>query len=478
MSTWLILLAVVYVSLLIFLSLLSKKKTRTAKDFIFAGSDIGIVLGFLTFAATLFSTFTLMGMPDFFREHGVGAWIFLAVSDGAMVFLIIWFGFHLRQKVAEKGFNGISGLLNTCFGNKWAGYVYFFGAFIFLIPYVAIQIRGVAIFLNATFPDVLPVWTWAFIIVTIMLIYSEVGGLKAIMYADTMQGLILITVVWIIALNCIGHFGSLGNMMEAVEKTNDKLLSVPGPKGLFNFQFLLASLLAILFLPVTQPQLTTRMVVMRDLKATHRMAIGVGVFANLIIFPTVVLGFYGAVKYPDLKTAEFISHVLLFDQSGIVAAAAIIGLIAAALSTSDSQIFALGTELRSLLKGGERIVMRRTKIAMVLFGLASLIFSVLSSDQLVLLARVSFAGTSLMAPMIFSAVLLKDPPGKVIPLMTFLGLLLFILSLLGWFPETVLKIRLDLFLLIVLFFIAIFVKLVNQLIKSNLEPMMHSGKNM
>lgn len=450
MSTWLIIISIIYVSLLILLSLRLRRKTKTTQDFIFAGSNVGMILGFLTFAATLFSTFTLMGMPDFFRLNGVGAWIFLAVSDGAMVFLIVWFGFHLRQKVAQKGFNGISGLLNVCYGNRWAGYVYFFGAFIFLIPYVAIQIRGVAIFLDATFPDILPVWVWASIIIVTLLVYSELGGLKAIMYADSMQGIILLTVVWIIALNCIRFFGSIPEMFRQVEELNRELLSVPGPTGLFNFQFLLASLLAILLLPVTQPQLTTRLVVMKNLRATHRMAVGVGVFANLIIFPTLILGFYGAVRYPDKSTADFISQVLLFDQPGIIAALAIIGLLAAALSTSDSQIFALGTELRSLMKGDERIVLSRTRIAMVIFGLAALVFSILSSDELVLLARISFAGTSLMAPMIFIAIFLQHPPGKAIPFITFAGLIVFVLSQLEWIPGTVMNIRMDLFLLILL----------------------------
>lgn len=450
MSTWLIIISVLYLSILVLLALRSRKKAKTTHDFIFAGSNIGVVLGFLTFAATLFSTFTLMGMPDFFRLNGAGAWIFLAVSDGAMVFLIVWFGFHLREKVSRKGFNGISALLNTSYGNRVAGYVYFFGAFIFLIPYVAIQIRGVAIFLNATFPDVLPVWAWASIIVVTLLIYSELGGLKAIMYADSMQGIILLTVVWIIALNCIRFFGSITEMFRQVEEVNRELLSVPGPNGLFNFQFLLASLLAILLLPVTQPQLTTRLVVMKNLKSTHRMAVGVGVFANLIIFPTLILGFYGAVRYPDKSTADFISQVLLFDQPGIIAAAAIIGLLAAALSTSDSQIFALGTELRSLMSGDERIVLNRTRIAMVLFGIAALVFSVLSSDELVLLARISFAGTALMAPMIFAAIFLQYPRGKAIPIITLAGMIIFVLSQLEWIPGTVLNIRMDLFLLILL----------------------------
>ncbi|UCG27844.1 MAG: hypothetical protein JSV24_00365 [Bacteroidales bacterium] len=450
MRSWIFILAVSYLVLLVLLSLNSRRRNQTADDFIFAGSNIGIFLGLLTFAATLFSTFTLLGMPDFFRMHGIGAWIFLAVSDGAMVFLIVWFGYHLRKRVLKKGFRGMAGLLNESYRTSFAGYTYFAGVFLFLIPYVAIQIRGVAIFLNASFPEVFPVWGWALLIVITMLIYSEVGGLRAIMYADTLQGLILLVVVWVIAFNCISYFGGVKTMFVSVESVDPGLLSVPGPENLFNIQFLLASFLAILLLPVTQPQLTTRLVVMSNLRAMHRMAVGVGFFAIMIILPTAAIGLYGAVRYPEETTAVFLSQVLLFDQPGIVAAAAIIGLIAAALSTSDSQIFALGSELRSLLPLREKNTLLKTRIGMIVFGFASFVFSILSSDQLVLLARVSFAGTSLLAPMIFAAIFLKKSPGIEIVIATLTGLLLFIATLFNIIPSEIGTIRMDLLLLIFL----------------------------
>lgn len=456
MIKWVIGLGIVYIIILISLSLASRRKNKSSDDFILAGSNIGTVLGFMSFAATLFSTFTLMGMPDFFRMHGIGAWIFLAFSDAAMVFLIVWFGFTLRKKAASKGFRGMAGLLTKCYETPWASYIYFFGIFVFLIPYVAIQIRGVAIFLNAILPLTLPPWGWASIIVVLMLIYSELGGLKAIMYADVMQGLLLLTVVWIIAGNCVRYFGGVDEMFNTIEQTNVALLSTPGPKGLFNFQFLIASFLAILLIPVTQPQLSTRLVILRSTKTLHRMAVAVGVFAILVILPTIPIGLYGAHKYTGASAAEFISNVLIFDQAGFIAAATVIGLIAAALSTSDSQIFALGSELRSMLKGSDRSQMIRTRGAMIFFAVAALIFSVLSSDQLVLLARVSFAGTSLLAPMIFYAVVSNKKPGKSIIFFTCGGLIIFILSLLKVIPGTVFNVRMDLFLLVSLGIIALF----------------------
>ena len=374
-----------------------------------------------------------MGMPDFFRVHGVGAWIFLGFSDALMVFFILWFGYALRKRAVEVGYQGVAGFVQSCFQNKWAGYLVFASSFLFLIPYVAIQIRGISIFLNASFPDLLPYWGWSALLVTIMLVYSEIGGLKAIMYSDAIQGVILLVVIWIIGVTCLTMAGGVEAGTQAVMESNQALLSLPGPKGLFTSVFLIASTIAIVMIPVSQPQFTTRLVVMKNLKSVHKMAYAVGIFAILVILPTAFIGLYGAVKYPDSTTADFLSSALLFDQANPVAALAVVGLFAACLSTTNAQIFALGTELRSLLNGEDQQNMRITKLGILIFSLIVLVFSSLISDDLVLLARVSFAGTSMIAPVVLSAVIFKNSPKSILILST-LALGYFVLSLLGWVP--------------------------------------------
>jgi SSS family solute:Na+ symporter len=415
-----------------------------------AGKSIGSILGFLTFSAALFSAFTFMGMPDFFRNHGIGAWIFLAFSDGVMVFFILWFGYNLRKKAKEQNFQGVAGLMVSSYGTKLAGYILFLSAFIFLIPYVAIQIRGISIFLEAAFPGMLPSWAWALLMVIMMLVYAEIGGLKAIVYSDAIQGLILLFVIWLIGSTCISAFGNVGNMFDAVESVNKSLLSSPGPKGLFSWQFLLGSMIAVVMIPVTQPQLTTRLVVMKDLKSMRKMTYAVGIFAILVILPTVFIGMYGAVKYPEASTSEFLTRALLFDQAAPIAALAVVGLFAACLSTTNAQIFALGNELRSLLHGDEKKVMRITRLSLFLFAGIVMVFSTFMSDELALLARVSFTGTAMMAPVVLLAVILKKAPGKEILLFSFIALVVYLLSIAEVIPGKIGLLRLDLFLYICL----------------------------
>src|SRR5690606_6128565 len=110
---------------------------------------------------------------------------------------------------------------------------------------------------------------------------------------------------WLIAVTCIYKLGGMQSMFEQVAVADVKLLSTPGPNGLFNWQFLLGSLIAVMMIPVTQPQMTTRLVVMKNLTAMKKMAYSVGIFAILVILATVFIGMYGAVKYPGASAQEF-----------------------------------------------------------------------------------------------------------------------------------------------------------------------------
>ena len=58
----------------------------------------------------------------------------------------------------------------------------------------------------------------------------------------------------------------------------------------------------------------------------------------------------------------------------------------------------------------EQKVLLFTRAAILFFGLAALVFSILSSDELVLLARVSFAGTSMGGPLILAGIFSRRGP--------------------------------------------------------------------
>ena len=411
----------------------------------FADSNIGSVLGFLTFSATLFGSFTLLGLPDFFRNHGVGTWIFLGVTDMAMAFLALWFGLKVREKINVQEFESVSEMLAKTYHADWVRFIYWAGIFVFLLPYVAIQIKGVSSFLSVAFPVDIPNWIWSLFIFLAILVYSHLGGLKAIIYNDAIQGMILLMITMLIATICLDQLGGWTSMFERIEEKNPKLLSIPGPTGLLNTQFLLVSFLTIVLMPISQPQLFARFTVMRDERSMIEMVLGMSVFVFLIITPTIAIGMYGAINYPDLPASEFWVKTLVNDQPEIIGALAVVGLIAAAMSTADSQLFALESEVSPTIR-----TYSFRKFPILIFAIMAFGLAVLSSSELLLLATVSFAGTSLLAPMILLAVLSKDGehPPLLIPVICGASLLIYLVSLLsGFVPQVIFEYRIELLLL-------------------------------
>ena len=147
-------------------------------------------------------------MPNFFRVHGVGTWIFLGVTDMALAVFTLWLSLKLRKRISSTDFRSMSGLLRETF-RSYGIFVYVLGLVIFLVPYIAIQLKGASGILVNVVPYPVPQWSWAVIILFLMYLYSSIGGLRGIMYCDALQGIVLFTVIWIMAFIVLENFGGL-----------------------------------------------------------------------------------------------------------------------------------------------------------------------------------------------------------------------------------------------------------------------------
>ncbi|WP_462137622.1 sodium:solute symporter family protein [Candidatus Mycalebacterium sp.] len=443
--------ALVYLAVLITLAFVGNRKNKgEEKEFFLAGGNLGTIIGFLTFFATLYSTFILIGMPNFFRVHGVGTWIFLGVTDMALAVFTLWLCFKLKDRIASKDFRSMSDLIRDSFGGYGVA-VYVMGLVIFLIPYIAVQIKGASGLLSAVVPYSIPQWVWALIILALMFSYSSIGGLRGIMYCDALQGIMLFSVIWIMAAIVLSKFGGISALFQAVVETDERLLSVPGPKGLLSTQWLLAGFISIVLLPVSQPQLTSRLSILKGINERRKVPVLHASFTFLLLIAGLIIGLYGAVAITADTGPEFIGKLIL-EQNAVIGAIALIGILAAAMSTSDSQFFALGSEINNALgRISEKLKISAVvfvKFIILIFCAVAFVVAMKSSQGIISLAISGFMGTALMAPMVLASTLIKGRKlHPVIPLITAASLVFFLLSLFGVTPKIVWEIRTDLLLL-------------------------------
>lgn len=450
-GTTFIAVAVFYLFVLISLAVLGNRKNKgDAHQFFLAGGNLGTIVGFLTFFATLYSTFILIGMPNFFRVHGVGTWIFLGVTDMVLAVFTLWLSLKMGQRIASADFRSITDLIREAFGAKGI-IVYVLGLVIFLVPYIAIQIKGASGLLSSVVPYDVPVWVWALIILVLMFVYSSIGGLRGIMYADSLQGIMLFTVIWIMAGIVLYEFGGLGELIAEVKQTKPGLLSTPGPAGLLDRQWLLAAFISIVLLPVSQPQLTSRLGILKGLNERRKVPVLHASFTFLLLIAGMIIGLYGAVAITANTGPEFIGKLIL-EQNAFVGAVTLIGILAAAMSTSDSQFFSLGSEINNVFEEYCKKINLSpvifVKFVIFLFCVASFVVAMKSPQELISLAINGFMGTAMMAPMVLVSILYKNRLfAGIIPLVTAVSLVIFLLSLFNFVPNMIFGIRTDLVLL-------------------------------
>lgn len=91
-----ILVLTIYLLFLAGVAWITAKKSSNNREYLF-GTGFGSVLSLFGISASLFSSFTLQGMPEFFKNHGIGAWVFLGITDVCLATLLLYFGLKMRK---------------------------------------------------------------------------------------------------------------------------------------------------------------------------------------------------------------------------------------------------------------------------------------------------------------------------------------------------------------------------------------------
>jgi solute:Na+ symporter, SSS family len=371
------------------------KRTDSLEDFFLRKRDTGVFVAIMTFSATLFSSFMLVGMPGFFYTHGIGSLAFVIFADILMAVLIFYLGNKLWTIAKKNNILTPTEFIEKRYNSRTAMIIALVISFVFLLPYISTQIIGVGILLGS-FINIPPV-ILSLCIIIIIFLYSELGGMRTVTWTDTLQGGLLIIVSLVIMFGIIGHFGGLESFFGKVEATDESLLSLPGPTGYFTIPMLISYFIMIFLMPITQPQLIVRYLIPKNKKVLKSMLIATPIIAFLAIIPTMFIGFGAKIIDPALSSGDLALNTVLSIFPEIIVALAVIGVIAASMSTADSQILALSSLIsKDLVKIKNKMLTARLSI-LVISVLAYLV-SINPPKLIVTLSILSFAGTLQTAP--------------------------------------------------------------------------------
>jgi len=382
-------------------------------EYFLSGRNTGGVVAALSYSATTYSAFMMIGLAGFTYSGGVGALGFELVYLSGLS-LVAFFGPRFWLIGKKNNYVSPYEMLGDRYQNQWIAFAASLSACIFLIPYLAVQLMGVGYLLSGLSGGEIPFIFGVGIAVLLAIAWALIAGMKSVTWTDSLQSLIMIVVSVIILFYVIYQYlGGFKELFDSLAALEGNVLTVPGP-GFFKFKTFLALSLPWFFFSISNPQVSQRLFIPRDLKAMKTMIKGFLFFGFIYTLVSVFWGFSARLLIPGLSNADLATPELLASQyvPTALALVAMVGITAAAISTIDSIMLTLSSlVVRDIFKNMEDNLDQEqnlrqlwtAKIAILIIALLGFFFAIQELDLIATLSVAASVGLLVVVPSMFGA---------------------------------------------------------------------------
>ncbi len=322
-----------------------KSVGNSIEDFFLGSRSIGSVASFFAIAATLFSAFALQGAPNNFFNTGMGAMIFMIVTlFEAFLFFII--ASRLNVLGRERGYITLGDLIEDRYQSLFLRRLISVVQIFITIPYIAIQLTAFGNLMLSFSGGQIPFWLGSIILGLVMAVYIVIGGYRSVAWTNVLQGILMLLVLLLGASLLLGKVegGITGLFIRTIE--NDPgMLTVPGTAGVWT-QSAWFSWLIFMFAMCAQPHIVQKFFSAKSVEAMRPGFVALPIYGILVYGAAAVFGLVGKDLMPETLSGagDQFSMLLVIEYLPLwVSALMACGIIAAAMSTSDSQYITLAS---------------------------------------------------------------------------------------------------------------------------------------
>jgi SSS family solute:Na+ symporter len=370
------------------IAILVHRARQTQEQYFIGGRRIGGVVSALTYAATTYSAFMMVGLVGLSFQTGIGALVFELAYLAGTVFLLSVYGKKIWRMSREtkaispmelftKRYGRLSAVLGTAV------------AIAALIPYTSSQVIGLAlVFQNFGGFNFTAGVSFAAVIVAL---WALLGGLRGVALTDSFQGVFMI----IVAL--AGFFWAQGRFPGIeLQQFPSTFWTLP---RFVNFT------LPWFFFALTNPQVLQRLFIPRDTRSLNRMILYFALFGLLYTLIVTFIGFASragaqAGLFPAVQDRDSVIFELLAMMGNWLAVPLALSIIFAAVSTANSIILTLSSMVvRDLFRTRGKVWMGRGFI--ILLTLVVFLFSLMRPNYIVELGVASSSVLLCFLPLLF-----------------------------------------------------------------------------
>ena len=403
----------------------TKRQSNSRSDYLLAGGSVSPILTALSAAATKNSGYMFIGLIGYIYQFGLSAvWLVCGFLFGD---LISYCFVHrkLRQATGETGALGFSELIARWNGGHYRKLQTAIGiiTLVFLTTYAAAQLNAGGKALHGLFG-----WhpsSGAWIGAGLILAYCLSGGLRASIWTDAAQSILMMGAMLLLLGAAINGAGGISLFLEKLDQVSPTYLDLGtqrfgslGATALFAGGWLFNGLGV-----VGQPQVMVRFMALDNSQHMKKTGIYYFLWSSCFLSVTFVVGLSARLFItnasgfdPELALPTLAQNLLPVVAVGVVLG----GIFSATLSTIDSQVLSCSAVLSEDFKLGKGVQAKRlSTLAIVAVSLAIALFAPANVFTLVILAWSALACT--LGPLVIVHALGKRPSENTALLMMAVG---------------------------------------------------------
>ena len=324
-----------YFFVVLFIGFTFSRRKNTGSGFFLAGRSLGwAAIGFSLFASNISSS-TIIGLSGQAYRSGLSVSNYEWMAAFLLVFMTIFIiPFFIRSRITT-----IPEFLERRYSRFARRYVSLVTIILTIIVDTASSLFAGVLVLQMFFPN-LGVWQTYLLLTLLAGTYTATGGLKAVVFTDILQAVIILLGGSILLFSVLGQFDySWAKAVASVPESHMSVIQpIDDPTLPWLGTLIGVPILGFYYWSTTQI-ICQRILGARDLNNARWGALLGGFLKLPVLFLLVIPGLFAASLFPDLQNsdlvfAEMVVNLLPAGVIGIVLA----GLIAAIMSSVDSAL--------------------------------------------------------------------------------------------------------------------------------------------
>lgn len=381
------------------IALLSRRVgIKTTSDYYVAGHKLGGVLAAISYAATTYSAFMMVGLVGLSYTTGVGAFGFEVTYLISTIFLLSYLAPRIWEVARERDWVSPAEMIADLYGIRSLALLVAAIYLIALIPYASAQLIAVGEMVEGMAPGLY--WLGILLGVTAALVWTGLSGMWSLASTDLYQGLWMILgaagfVVWLLLWGGSDIAVGMGKLAE------EGLLGMGWSPLVF-----VSYSTPWLFFAITNPQVVQKLYTPKDGRALRRLITLFALFGLTYTVIVTIIGLVGrslteAGRIPVIGIGDQVTSTLLSYAPLPLSMFVFASVVAAAITTMDAIMLALSSTAsrdvyQRYLRGDEG---KAINVGRAFFFLLLVILSYVAHLKIGFIVDLSVLASALLLPL-------------------------------------------------------------------------------